>query len=125
MKSKEQIKNEAPIVVIFHLRLLDEGDFMEYKNMIGEWSPPDTCHIKGPPPNNNILGHIIQRLLDLVHPPTPPPPPPEYPPFPIRAAVLGKAFSGKTTCLAKLAEAHRLEILSTDVLIEEAVQVAR
>ena len=96
---------------------------MEYKNMIGEWSPPDTCHIKGPPSNNNILGHIIQRLLDLVHPPTPPPPPPEYPPFPIRAAVLGKAFSGKTTCLNKLAETHRFVILSTDVLIEEAVQV--
>lgn len=34
----------------------------------------------------------------------PPPAPPEFPPYPVRACVLGKAFSGKTTVLKKLAE---------------------
>lgn len=102
--------------------LLDEGDFMEYKNMMGEWQPPETAEIPGPPRNNPVVGHIIQRLYNIVHPPTPPPPPPEYPPFPIRACVLGKTFAGKTTIVQKLAEEHRLQVLNVDDLVMEAVE---
>ncbi|PVD23583.1 hypothetical protein C0Q70_16855 [Pomacea canaliculata] len=103
-------------------QLLDEGDFMEYKNMIGEWSPPEVSDIKGPPRNNPVVGHIIQRLFNMVHPPTPPPAPPEFPPYPVRACVLGKAFSGKTTVLKKLAEEHRLQILQAEKLVNEAIE---
>ncbi|KAK7503972.1 hypothetical protein BaRGS_00004704, partial [Batillaria attramentaria] len=100
--------------------LLDEGDFMEYKSMFGEWQLPEEA--PGPPRNNPVVGHIIQRLYNIVHPPTPPPPPPEFPPFPIRACVLGKAFAGKTTVVKKLAEEHRLVVLNVDELVAEAVE---
>ena len=45
-----------------------------------------------------------QLLLMLIVMLQPPPPPPEFPPFPIRACVLGKVFSGKTTVVKKLAD---------------------
>ena len=40
--------------------------------MIGEWVPPEVedAKIEGPPRNNPIVGHIVQRLFDIVHPPT-------------------------------------------------------
>ncbi|KAL3868818.1 hypothetical protein ACJMK2_041577, partial [Sinanodonta woodiana] len=103
-------------------QLLDEGDFTEYKTMMGEWQPPEGCEFTGPPKANAVLGHIIQRLFNMVHPPSALPPPPEFPPFPIRACVLGKVFSGKTTCIKKLAKEHRLEVLNADQLVKEAIE---
>lgn len=57
------------------LKILDEGDFNEYRNMIGEWEPPANSysattitHI--PPLDNPIFGYIVNRLHNLVHPPT-------------------------------------------------------
>ncbi|XP_070194777.1 sperm flagellar protein 2-like isoform X3 [Littorina saxatilis] len=105
--------------------LLDEGDFMEYKNMIGEWQPPEVVEIAAPPRSNPVVGHIIHRLYNIVHPPTPPPPPPEFPPFPIRACVVGKVFSGKTTAVRKLADDHRLVVLDAGQLVTEAVEAHR
>ncbi|XP_076440661.1 sperm flagellar protein 2-like isoform X2 [Babylonia areolata] len=102
--------------------LLDEVDFKEYKAMTGEWQVPEASDVTGPPRSNPVVGHIIHRLYNLVHPPTPPPPPPQYPPFPIRACVVGKLFSGKTTVIKKLAEARGLRLLEVDALVEEAVQ---
>ncbi|ESO92609.1 hypothetical protein LOTGIDRAFT_120497 [Lottia gigantea] len=102
--------------------LLDEGDFMEYKNMVGEWQAPDVIEAAAPPRDNPIVGHIVQRLFNIVHPPSPPPPPPEFPPFPIKACILGKVFSGKTSCINKLSEEHRLQVLCVDVLVDQAVE---
>ncbi|KAL8590470.1 hypothetical protein ACOMHN_011683 [Nucella lapillus] len=133
--------------------LLDQVDFTEYKTMMGEWSAPAASEISGPPRNNPVVGHIIHRLFNLVHPPTvrdpcflsllvnnpvvghiihrlfnlvhpptPPPPPPQFPPFPIRACVLGKLFGGKSTVVKSLADEHRLRVLEVDRLVEEAVE---
>ncbi|XP_048761563.2 sperm flagellar protein 2-like isoform X3 [Ostrea edulis] len=102
--------------------LLDEGDFGEYKTMTGEWQPPDSGEVTQPPRDNPITGHVIQRLFNMVSPPTPPPPPPEFPAFPIRACVLGKVFSGKSTVVQQLAKEHRLQVLDVDTLVSEAVQ---
>lgn len=38
--------------------------------MIGEWSPPDTAEVNGPPAPNPIVGHVINRLFNMVHPPS-------------------------------------------------------
>ncbi|XP_059172221.1 sperm flagellar protein 2-like isoform X3 [Physella acuta] len=103
-------------------RLLDEGDFMEYKYMTGEWEPPAVSDIKGPPEENPVVGHIVHRLFAMVHPPTPPLVPPEFPPFPIRACVLGKVFSGKSTVIKRLAEEHRLQVIVPEQLIQEALE---
>lgn len=56
------------------LKILDEGDFNEYRNMIGEWEPPAgtqsaTAITHIPPLDNPIFGFIVNRLHKLVHPP--------------------------------------------------------
>ncbi|BFZ00141.1 hypothetical protein BsWGS_03180 [Bradybaena similaris] len=102
--------------------LLDDADFMEYRSLTGEWVPPEICEVKEPPRDNPVVGHVLQRLFHIAHPPTPPPAVPEFPPFAIRACVLGKAFSGKSTCLKRLATEHNLCILDPEVLVREAIQ---
>ncbi|XP_005100478.1 sperm flagellar protein 2 isoform X2 [Aplysia californica] len=123
-KVEQEVSELTPEQVLEEDRqqLLDEGDFMEYKNMNGEWQAPEASEIEGPPRNNPVVGHIVQRLFNIVHPPTPPPPPPEFAPFPVRACVLGKVFSGKTSCVKRLAEEHRLEVLVPEQLVHEAVE---
>lgn len=101
--------------------LMDEGDFLEYKNLIGEWAPVEGSEIQGPAKDNAVLGHIIHRLFTIVSPPEPPPPPPEFPPFPIKVCFLGKFFSGKTSTIDKILEDHRMVRLSVDDLVAEAV----
>uniref|UniRef100_X1Z7B7 Calponin-homology (CH) domain-containing protein n=1 Tax=Capitella teleta TaxID=283909 RepID=X1Z7B7_CAPTE len=104
-------------------RLLDQADFIEYKDMTGEWQPAEVGEEEQSPPKNNpIVGHIVQRLLNLVHPPSPPPTAPEFPAFPIKACMLGKAFAGKSSTCRKLAENNRLAVLNVDTLVEEAVE---
>ncbi|XP_038067047.1 sperm flagellar protein 2-like isoform X1 [Patiria miniata] len=101
--------------------LLDEGDFLEYRNMVGEWQPPVDCDIKGPQKNNAVLGHILARIFSIVSPPTPPPAAPEIPPFPVKACFLGKAFTGKSSVASQLAEEHGLAVLNIDDLVRDAV----
>ena len=42
------------------------------QQMIGEWQPLEEEEpiIRGPPRDNPIVGHIVHRLYDIVHPPT-------------------------------------------------------
>jgi len=76
--------------------------------MVGEWAwPEEATETKWPLTNNDILGHVVQRLRNIVHQPVVKPPPPSFPRFTIKACVLGKFCSGKTTCLAKLAAGTR------------------
>ncbi|XP_037337699.2 sperm flagellar protein 2 [Pungitius pungitius] len=101
--------------------ILQKQDYDEYTNMAGEWAwPEEAGQTKLPLTNNNILGHVVLRLRNIVHQPVEPSPPP-FPHFTIKACVLGKFCSGKTTCLTKLAEAHGIHVLSVDSLIEKAL----
>ena len=91
------------------LKLLDEGDFNEYRNMIGEWEPPQgsqsvsvITHI--PPEDNPIFGYIVDRLHHLVHPAAEKLPPPMFPAFGLKIIVLGKSFAGKSTALKRYAD---------------------
>ncbi|XP_077137805.1 sperm flagellar protein 2 [Ranitomeya variabilis] len=101
--------------------LLDEKDYEEYKTMTGEWISSDTAAIK-PAPNNNILGHVVHRLMNIVHPPPPPTAAPGFPPFPIKGCVLGNIFSGKSTCLKHLAQAYGVQVLNADDLVQESIK---
>ncbi|XP_035847372.1 sperm flagellar protein 2 isoform X6 [Sander lucioperca] len=102
--------------------ILKNQDYDEYTNMVGEWAwPEEAGEIKLTLANNNILGHVVLRLRNIVHPPITEPSLPSFPHFTIKACVLGKFCSGKTTCLAKLAKAHGIYVLSADTLIEEAL----
>lgn len=75
------------------------------QNMMGEWGwPEEAVEVKLPVTNNDILGYIVQRLRNVVDPPITEPSSSLFPHFILKACVLGKFCSGKTTCLSKIAE---------------------
>ncbi|KAJ8262653.1 hypothetical protein COCON_G00151100 [Conger conger] len=102
--------------------ILNCQDYDEYNSMMGEWAWPEDQEAKQPPPNNNVLGHVVSRLRGNVDLPEPDSPPPQFPTFTLKACVLGKVCSGKTTSLAKIAQVHGVHVLSASALIQEAVR---
>ncbi|XP_064903604.1 sperm flagellar protein 2 isoform X7 [Columba livia] len=102
--------------------LLDEKDYGEYKSMTGEWRPSEDNSENKPPLNNNILGHVLHRLMEIFYPPKPVSSPPAFPEFPIKGCILGKHFSGKTTCVKFLGKVCNIQVLSIDTLVQEAIQ---
>lgn len=92
----------------FTIQLLDEHDFTEYKEMIGEWEPPEK--INGDINlENKIVGHIINRLHEMCYPPQPDAPKPVFPPFPLKVVLLGKPFTGKTSALKFIQESNNIK----------------
>lgn len=57
----------------------------------------------------------------LTAPPTPPRPLPVLPAVPLKMALIGKRYSGKSTVAAKIAERFGLVVLSVDEIMEEVV----
>ncbi|KAK9408608.1 sperm flagellar protein 2 [Crotalus adamanteus] len=110
------------LIELDKINLLDEKDYDDYKAMIEEWYPPEEIRVNKPPPDNVILGHVIHRLMELVHPPEPEPPPSIFSPFPMKGCILGKLYSGKTTCLNFLEKVFNIQVLSLDALIAEAIK---
>uniref|UniRef100_A0A8C6XV00 Sperm flagellar 2 n=1 Tax=Naja naja TaxID=35670 RepID=A0A8C6XV00_NAJNA len=110
------------LVELDKINLLDEKDYDEYKAMVEEWYPPEEIRVNKPPPDNVILGHVIHRLMELVYPPEPEPPPSIFSPFPMKGCILGKLYSGKTTCLNFLGKVFNIQVLSLDALIAEAIK---
>uniref|UniRef100_A0A7N6BWI8 Calponin-homology (CH) domain-containing protein n=1 Tax=Anabas testudineus TaxID=64144 RepID=A0A7N6BWI8_ANATE len=85
--------------------ILNNQDYDEYTSMVGEWVWPEEAGATNlTPANNDILGHVVLRLRNIVHPPVMEPSTPSFPHFTLKACVLGKFCSGKTTCLTKIAE---------------------
>ncbi|XP_064357614.1 LOW QUALITY PROTEIN: sperm flagellar protein 2-like [Dromaius novaehollandiae] len=110
------------LVELDKMNLLDEKDYGEYKSMTGEWCPPEENSENKLPLNNNILGHVLRRLMEIFYPPKRKPPPPVFPPFPIKGCILGKLLSGKTTCVKFLEKVCNIQVLSVDILVQEAIQ---
>ncbi|XP_035235055.1 sperm flagellar protein 2 isoform X3 [Anguilla anguilla] len=110
------------LVEMEKLEILNCQDYDEYSGMMGEWAWPEEQEAKQPPSNNNILGHVVNRLRGVVDLPPPELPPPSFPTFTLKACVLGKVYSGKTTCLARIAQVHGVQVLSVSTLVQEAVQ---
>uniref|UniRef100_A0A3Q3FE34 Sperm flagellar 2 n=1 Tax=Labrus bergylta TaxID=56723 RepID=A0A3Q3FE34_9LABR len=77
---------------------LNNQDCDDYTNMIGEW-----------------------RLKNIMNPCDMEPSLPLFPHFTLKACVLGKFCSGKTSCLTKIAQAHGIYVLCANTLIEEAL----
>lgn len=104
--------------------ILNSQDFAEYKNMLGEWKPDEAADFQSPP-RSKILGHILHRMFDMVHPPEDPPPAPKFPDFPVRAAIVGKMFAGKSSILEQLENSHNIAHLSMDKLLSSAIDAFR
>ncbi|NXV44242.1 SPEF2 protein, partial [Uria aalge] len=114
--------SQEELVELNKMNLLDEKDYDEYKSMTGEWCPTEENNENKPPPNNNILGHVLRRLMEIFYPPKPKSSPPLFPPFPIKGCILGKHFSGKTTCVNFIEKVCNIQVLSVDTLVQEAIQ---
>nr|XP_039269921.1 sperm flagellar protein 2-like [Styela clava] len=104
--------------------ILNSQDFAEYKNMLGEWKPDEAADFQNPPASK-ILGHILHRMFNMVHPPEAPPPAPKFPDFPIQAAIVGKMFAGKSSILEQLERTHNIAHLSVDKLLSSAIEAFR
>ncbi|KAK7933524.1 hypothetical protein WMY93_004420 [Mugilogobius chulae] len=94
--------------------------------MAGEWVWfEEGDGTKLPPTNNHILGHVVARLETLAHPPNEKQAKVQFPDFRLKACVLGKLCSGKSSCLAKIAQAHGIHVLSIHELINKALNAYR
>ncbi|NWX64577.1 SPEF2 protein, partial [Promerops cafer] len=109
------------LVELNKISLLDEKDYGEYKSMTGEWSPAEENSENKPPLNNNILGHVLRRLMEMFYPPKPKSTR-EFPSFPVKGCVLGKMFSGKTTCAKFIEKVCNIQVLSVSTLVQEAIE---
>ncbi|NXU59040.1 SPEF2 protein, partial [Turnix velox] len=114
--------SQEELIELHKMNLLDEKDYDEYKTMTGDWCPREENSENKPPPNNNILGHVLHRLMEIFYPPKPRPSLPLFPPFPIKGCILGKNFSGKTTCVSFIEKVCNIQVLSVDSLVQEAIQ---
>ncbi|XP_065657817.1 sperm flagellar protein 2 isoform X5 [Hydra vulgaris] len=106
--------------------LLDEKEFNEYKNYLGEWElltnlKPADAMFK--PADNQILGFILKRVYLLVNPPAPPPALPEFPSFPIKVCLQGKSFSGKSSVAEYFSKSHRVVVLNIKNIIDDYLQI--
>jgi hypothetical protein len=70
--------------------------------MIGEWELPNKSSTEVLANENKLVGHIVKRLQDMVYPKPPAEPLPIFPEFPVRIALIGKPFAGKSTALKQL-----------------------
>ncbi|XP_031216103.1 sperm flagellar protein 2 isoform X2 [Mastomys coucha] len=102
--------------------LLDSKDYEEYKNMVGEWALPEDMVNSSPPSNNNILGHVLLRLIEKSDPSKDNASDPELPSLAVKGCLLGKTLSGKTTVLKSLQNDFPVRVLSIDTLVQEAIQ---
>lgn len=79
--------------------------------MTGEWCPTEENR-ENKSLNNNILGHVLHRLMEIFYPSKPRCTLPVLPSFPIKGCILGKVFSGKTTCVKFLEKGRVLFFFS-------------
>ncbi|CAK6444122.1 unnamed protein product [Pipistrellus nathusii] len=105
--------------------LLDNNDYEEYKNMVGEWALPEEMIENLPPSNNCILGHVVHRLTEKSLPPQIESIVSEVPSCAIKGCILGKPFSGKTTAIKALEKDFPIQVLSMDTLLREAIKASQ
>nr|XP_009299456.1 sperm flagellar protein 2 isoform X1 [Danio rerio] len=109
------------IIELEKLQILNNQDYDEYVAMIGEWALDEETERQTNAGNSDILDHVLNRLRNMIVPPTVSTPPPLFPRFTIRACMLGKTFSGKTTCLSRISSTLNIHVLSANTLIQDAL----
>ena len=118
-------------------------ELKQYLNAEGQWKVPvvspkshetpidlkldplgEAGRVKIPktPINNEYLGNLLARLIDLKHPKDTIENKVEYPQYlPIKLVLLGKFYSGKSTVTRYLQNKFNLEIISVDQIVSEAI----
>ncbi|XP_077097866.1 sperm flagellar protein 2 isoform X4 [Siphateles boraxobius] len=109
------------IIELEKLRILNNQDYNEYVAMMGEWVLHEEGESQASPVNNDILDHVLSRLQSMIVRPSASTPPPQFPRFTIRACMLGKTHSGKTSCLTRISNVLGIHVLSANALIQDAL----
>ncbi|TGZ59056.1 hypothetical protein CRM22_009288 [Opisthorchis felineus] len=72
---------------------------------------------------NPVFDWVISRLKQLVYPPPEATTKPDLPEIPIRAAILGKPLSGKSTFSQMLAESYNVEVINVHELVKDLLEL--
>jgi adenylate kinase family enzyme len=108
--------------VLRGVQLLDEVEFNDYLKGSGDWIfPPEVEEL---PSMNPTLGRIVDTLLEITTQPENEKDKPRLPAHPVRLALIGKRFAGKTSVAQELAQRYGLAVISTDALLREALSKA-
>ncbi|XP_027257099.1 sperm flagellar protein 2 isoform X2 [Cricetulus griseus] len=113
---------EEHVIELGKRNLLDNNDYEDYKNLVGEWALPEDMAGSTLPSNNYILGHVLQRLIEKSIPSQDVTAETELPSYALKGCLLGKTLSGKTTVLKCLQKDFPIRVLSIDVLVQEAIR---
>ncbi|XDV21456.1 hypothetical protein PO909_026550 [Leuciscus waleckii] len=108
------------IIELEKLHILNNQDYNEYVAMMGEWVLHEEGESQASPVNNDILDHVLSRLQSMIVRPSASTPP-LFPHFTIRACMLGKTHSGKTSCLTRISNVLGIHVLSANTLIQDAL----
>jgi len=98
-------------------RALNQATLEDYLHCQGEWET------KEPIGFNEKEGAIVDEMLKLTISDPEPPVLPDLS-FPVKLAVLGRPFSGKTSTAKALAEAHDLALFDPELVVAAAVEAA-
>uniref|UniRef100_A0A672J1U1 Sperm flagellar 2 n=1 Tax=Salarias fasciatus TaxID=181472 RepID=A0A672J1U1_SALFA len=118
-ETDHQCDTSAPLdpVELNKQEILNNMDYDEYTDMVGEWAWREEAEeMNLPLTNNNILGHVVHRLRSILHPPTIETSPPLFPPFTIKACALGRLCAAQTACLSKTSTQAMLGAAAAETL---------
>ena len=102
-------------------KILAQAAIDDYITCSGDFSRSEDQG--GPIGPNAVLGEAVSFLEITCNPQVPPSHLPSIP-FPIRLAVVGAPFSGKTSVSQELARRFKLQVLDIEVLVDAAVKAA-
>jgi adenylate kinase family enzyme len=100
----------------YEIRVLDTQELQDYVTFQGAWACADSKLIK-----NDGLSNLIEELFQITLPPIEPYPVTIIPTVPLRIAITGKKYAGKSTLAKVLAEKYQLTILRIDDLVKDAI----
>ncbi|KAA0717472.1 Sperm flagellar protein 2 [Triplophysa tibetana] len=109
------------IIELQKLQILNDRDYEQYVGMTGEWVWSEEGEDGAPRLKNDVLDHVVKRLKNMIQIPISRSPSPVFPRFTIRASVLGKTHTGKTSCLSTITNALGVRVLSAGALIQDVL----
>ncbi|KAG2442556.1 hypothetical protein HXX76_002642 [Chlamydomonas incerta] len=92
----------------------------DYLACAGDWVRTD-----GPIGHDELLGQIVGELAILAREPPPQPELPAIETLPLRLAVVGAPFAGKTCVAQELSRRYKLRVLEPEALVAEAMAAAQ
>ncbi|KXZ56759.1 hypothetical protein GPECTOR_1g684 [Gonium pectorale] len=92
----------------------------DYLACAGDWAREE-----GPIGHDEVIGELVGELAILSREPPPQPELPAIESLPLRLAVVGAPFAGKTSVAQELARRFKLQLLDPEVLVAEALKAAQ